>query len=231
MGLYKGILSPLYGQVLINAVIFGVYGNTLKWIGGSTFEIQFLAGGVAGVVQSFVCSPIELVKIRFQIQGEGGTKTCTKDVRFVYKTPMECLVKIYRHENGLRGVFRGLNLTILREGPSFAVYFSSYEYLCKSTNACSNEVVTLPKLLVNGGIAGVLSWVVTYPFDVIKTRQQMDGMGRNVYSGILHCAICSYKEEGFSVFFQGLTPAMIRAFPVNATTLTTVSVFLNILNR
>ena len=48
---------------------------------------------------------------------------------------MECLVKIYRHENGLRGVFRGLNLTILREGPSFAVYFSSYEYLCKKTNA------------------------------------------------------------------------------------------------
>jgi len=227
-GLFKGILSPLYGQVFINTIVFGIHGNTLKWLNDNSIRSQFIAGAVAGGVQSIVCSPVELVKIRFQMQGEGVQLLSTvKDQRFVYKSFLECLMKIYKYENGFRGVFRGLNLTIWREVPSFGVYFSSYEYLCRKTNAYDNNTVSIPKLFLSGGIAGILCWVCVYPLDVIKTRQQMDGMGKTSYKGIIDCAKQSYHKEGSSVFFRGLNASMIRAFPVNAATLTTVTIFLN----
>ena len=43
-------------------------------------------------------------------------------------------------------------------------------------------------ILGAGGMAGVLSWVFTYPQDVIKTRLQADGFGsRQKYSGASNC--------------------------------------------
>lgn len=38
------------------------------------------------------------------------------------------------------------------------------------------------------------------------------------YRGIVDCAIRSYRSEGMSVFVRGATPALLRAFPVNAVT-------------
>lgn len=38
------------------------------------------------------------------------------------------------------------------------------------------------------------------------------------YKGMVDCAIRSYKSEGMSVFMRGATPALLRAFPVNAVT-------------
>ncbi|KAF9582499.1 hypothetical protein BGW38_000130 [Lunasporangiospora selenospora] len=51
------------------------------------------------------------------------------------------------------------------------------------------------------------------------TRQGHSQVSSNVpYRGIVDCAIRSYKSEGFGVFFKGVTPALLRAFPVNAVT-------------
>ncbi|KAF9194245.1 hypothetical protein BGZ50_006538 [Haplosporangium sp. Z 11] len=38
------------------------------------------------------------------------------------------------------------------------------------------------------------------------------------YKGMVDCAIRSYKSEGMGVFMRGATPALLRAFPVNAVT-------------
>lgn len=45
-GLYKGISSPLAGLAFINAIVFGVYGNTLKSLGenGDAIRSHFIAG-------------------------------------------------------------------------------------------------------------------------------------------------------------------------------------------
>jgi solute carrier family 25 carnitine/acylcarnitine transporter 20/29 len=41
---------------------------------------------------------------------------------------------------------------------------------------------------MGGGVAGVVSWVVTYPQDVIKSRLQADSFGSDrKYQGPLHC--------------------------------------------
>lgn len=228
-GLYKGMASPVVGQVFINALVFGVQGNTLRRLKDKGVKGHFISGAVAGGVQTLLCSPLELVKTRMQLQGLGETRKQLKSHlrhsdRYSYKSPIECIEKIYKYE-GVRGCFRGLFATFVREVPSFGVYFASYFSLCKYLNA-NKGTFNIPKLFVCGGLSGMVTWLVTYPVDVVKTRLQADGVGTSKYRGIIDCCRKSYQKGGYQVFFRGLNATLIRAFPTNAATLATVTIFL-----
>ena len=55
-----------------------------------------------------------------------------------------------------------------REMPAFAFYFGSYEYF-KSFEQKFNIKNTYFMLAIYGGMAGVISWFVPYPIDIVKT--------------------------------------------------------------
>ncbi|XP_077321353.1 mitochondrial basic amino acids transporter-like [Lithobates pipiens] len=221
-GLYKGIGSPMMGLTFINALVFGVQGNTIRYLGNDTPLNQFLAGAAAGSIQCVICCPMELAKTRMQMQGTGEYKSRSK----TYKNSLDCLVKVYRKE-GLRGINRGMVTTFLRETPSFGFYFLTYDYLTRYLGCEINDNLIIPKLLFAGGMSGIVSWLSTYPIDVIKSRLQADGFGGvNQYNGIMDCVRKSYNSEGLRVFSRGLTSTLLRAFPVNAATFATVTLFL-----
>ncbi|EEB15076.1 mitochondrial carnitine/acylcarnitine carrier protein CACL, putative [Pediculus humanus corporis] len=209
-GLYKGISSPLAGVAVINAIVFGVYGTVQKNLTEpESLKSCFASGAVAGLVQSFICSPMELVKSRTQIQ---ESKIITG--------PFQTFRDIYRKQ-GLKGIFKGLNITFLREGLGFGIYFSTYEWLTRNND--SKPISTL-HLLGAGGTAGAASWMFTYPLDVIKSRIQIDGMsGNKQYQNSFDCLIKSVRTEGLRFLFRGLSPTLIRAFPSNAATWAVVS--------
>lgn len=50
---------------------------------------------------------------------------------------------------------------------------------------------------------------------MVKTRIQSEP---HRYKGFIDCMKCSYYEEGWRIFFKGLTPTILRAFPSNAAT-------------
>uniref|UniRef100_A0A8C5QYH9 Mitochondrial basic amino acids transporter n=1 Tax=Leptobrachium leishanense TaxID=445787 RepID=A0A8C5QYH9_9ANUR len=222
LGLYKGVGSPMMGLTFINALVFGVQGKTLRSLGKDTPLNQFLAGASAGAIQCVICCPMELAKTRMQLQGTGEYKSKSKH----YKNSLDCLIKIHRKE-GWRGINRGMVSTFLRETPSFGFYFLTYDYLSRSLGCEINDRFIIPKLLFAGGMSGIVSWLSTYPIDVIKSRLQADGIGGvNHYNGILDCVKKSYAIEGWRVFTRGLTSTLLRAFPVNAATFATVTLFL-----
>ena len=69
-----------------------------------------------------------------------------------------------------------------------------------------------------GGLAGALSWLSVYPFDVVKTRCQAGtaaALEEAPYRGALDCARRSYASEGAGVFVRGLATTLGRAFLVN----------------
>ncbi|KAJ8290507.1 hypothetical protein GJAV_G00013780 [Gymnothorax javanicus] len=221
-GLYKGIGSPMMGLTFINAVVFGVQGNTMRWLGKDTPLNQFLAGAAAGAIQSVICCPMELAKTRMQMQGTGGKTSKHK----TYKNSLDCLLQIYKKE-GVRGINRGMVSTLIRETPAFGVYFLSYDGLTRSLGCEPGSPYIILKLLFAGGMAGVFCWISTYPADVIKSRLQADGVGGvNKYNGIMDCVRQSWQQEGWRAFTRGLTSTLLRAFPVNATTFATVTLFL-----
>ncbi|XP_019750528.1 mitochondrial basic amino acids transporter-like isoform X3 [Hippocampus comes] len=221
-GLYKGIGSPMMGLTFINAIVFGVQGNAMRMLGRDTPTNQFLAGAAAGAIQCVICCPMELAKTRMQMQGSGEKKSSRK----MYKNSVDCLLRIYRRE-GVRGINRGMVTTFVRETPGFGIYFLAYDVLTRQLGCEPDDRYLIPKLLFAGGLAGMASWLSTYPVDVIKSRLQADGVGGvNQYGGIADCVRQSVRKEGYVVFTRGLTSTLLRAFPVNAATFATVALVL-----
>lgn len=109
-GLYRGITSPMMGIGIVNAIVFGVYGNVQRLTDNpNSLFSHFCAGATAGIAQSFVCAPMELAKTQLQLsrQIENNHK---------FKGPIDCLTYIHR-KDGFKGCFKGFTATVLRDIP------------------------------------------------------------------------------------------------------------------
>jgi len=82
---------------------------------------------------------------------------------------------------------------------------------CKETYGDYPGLATL-MLLIAGGLSGQLSWIVSYPFDIIKTKIQC-AVGS---SSMRYTAVQIYNKEGLNGFWKGLLPTLVRTFMVNA---------------
>lgn len=70
------------------------------------------------------------------------------------------------------------------------------------------------QLLTAGAIAGMPAAYLTTPFDVIKTRLQVEARkGETSYTGLTHAAKTIFKEEGFKAFFKGGPARIFRSSP------------------
>ena len=231
-------------MAFINAIVFGVQHNLMKVLDQTYFN-SFLAGGTAGAVQSVICCPIELIKLRMQAQHnpmELFHLTAPSQER-VYTNPWDATVKIHK-KYGMRGLFKGMGTTVAREIPGFGAYFLTYDLLCNLSmrvfNTESWDSIHPLTLCVCGGLSGISAWVVSYPCDVIKSRFQVDGMfGDEIYRGGIDCfrktyreGLSTYKDRNrFFIFFRGLNSTMARGFIVNAVTFPTVILILRYWRR
>lgn len=66
--------------------------------------------------------------------------------------------------------------------------------------------------MICGGFAGQISWTIGYPFDIVKSMIQY----YPEHTKIIPTFIYLYQKHGISSLFRGLSPCLIRAFPVNA---------------
>ena len=99
----------------------------------------FLAGGVAGAVSRTVVSPLERLKILFQVQSVGRTE---------YKLPVgQGLMKMWRDE-GWRGFMRGNGANCIRIIPYSAVQFSSYNFYKKVSRLPECHGVIWPIVII-----------------------------------------------------------------------------------
>lgn len=109
---------PLITVPLINSIVFASYEFSKRQLGvvsddEFTFKQSMISGMFAGLVNSFVLSPIELVKCRLQIQKESKTNA-------YYKGSFDCVRKIVLEEGLRNGLFKGMMSTIIREVPCYA---------------------------------------------------------------------------------------------------------------
>ena len=82
-----------------------------------------------------------------------------------------------------------------------------------------------------GGTAGVLSWMISYPLDVLKSRIQADNLTQRKYSGIIDCYQKTICRDGQRALYVGITPALLRAFPSNGALFTVHAMCLSLLNQ
>ncbi|XP_027705092.1 solute carrier family 25 member 48 isoform X1 [Vombatus ursinus] len=237
-GFFKGMSFPLTSFAVYSSVVFGVFSNTQKFLtqyryeesnSSSSLSDLFLASMMSGVVSVGLGGPMDLVKIRLQMQTEPflkanlHSKPRSKDLwnRPMYQGPIHCMTSIVQKE-GLVGLYRGANAMLLRDVPGYCLYFIPYEIISEWITPDNDTTSNPYTVWLAGGIAGAISWGTATPMDVVKSRLQADGVYNNKYKGVMDCISQSYQKEGFKVsntevFFKGFTVNTIRGFPMSAT--------------
>uniref|UniRef100_A0A3B5L124 Solute carrier family 25 member 20 n=1 Tax=Xiphophorus couchianus TaxID=32473 RepID=A0A3B5L124_9TELE len=196
---------------------------------------NFFAGGFGGVCLVFAGHPLDTIKVRLQTQpkpkpGESllyaGTldcfkKTLAKEIqassgKVKYAGPMDCVKQLYK-ESGIRGIYKGTALTLMRDVPASGMYFMSYEWLKNLLTPAgkSHNELSIPSVLFAGGMAGIFNWAVAIPPDVLKSRFQTAPEGKypNGFRDVLRELV---REEGIGSLYKGFNAVMLRAFPANA---------------
>lgn len=171
---------------------------------------SFIAGGVAGAVSRTVVSPLERLKILFQVQGPGNAS---------YQGVGPALVKMWKEE-GWRGLMRGNGTNCIRIVPYSAVQFSSYTVYKKLLADESGDMGTIRRLCA-GAMAGVTSVVATYPLDIVRTRLSIQSASFEVLGkrdaklpGMWATMKNMYRTEGGVIaIYRGLGPTLSGVAP------------------
>ncbi|KAG7231654.1 hypothetical protein INR49_010758 [Caranx melampygus] len=218
---------PLASITVYNSVVFGFFSNTQRLIskyryGDGRHPCSMLdltvASMLTGLVSVGLGAPVDLVKIRLQMQTQmvlaenlhlagsvsNGTNIPLRSVSIpshrLYRGPIHCISSILQTE-GLQGLYRGAGAMILRDVPGYTLYFIPYTIFC---NLLKPDATSSPhpcSIWLAGGLAGSISWVTATPADVVKSRMQADAQLQRKYRGIVHCIVHSYRTDGIQVFF------------------------------
>ncbi|KAI9274317.1 putative mitochondrial ornithine transporter 1 [Phascolomyces articulosus] len=218
--LYKGMASPLVGIGAVNAVLFAANSSIKKAMQaypGQTLSIGqiAIAGAGAGIVNSALASPVELLKIKLQAQysNEGGAGR-------QFKGPIDCARQLIRND-GFSALFRGMYVTILREIPAYAGFYSGFEVTKRYLTKGQEEDATILQLMASGSVGGMSYWLASYPLDVVKSvvQNQNGPLPRGLYVTRVMKEIVA--REGTAGLFRGLAPAVVRSIPAAGATFTT----------
>jgi solute carrier family 25 (mitochondrial carnitine/acylcarnitine transporter), member 20/29 len=111
--------GPLVTIPLVNAIVFASYGMAKNFLSAENEENEpltltqmTLAGSFAGMTNSIIVSPSELIKTKIQVQ-YGFTNTQLKG-------PLEAAQQIVSKE-GFKGLYRGMGATVAREVCFFSI--------------------------------------------------------------------------------------------------------------
>jgi solute carrier family 25 (mitochondrial carnitine/acylcarnitine transporter), member 20/29 len=188
--LWRGSVPMIVAVPLQNSMLMGGYGLGQQYAAANSSNKGlpiFIGGCTGGIIQSFLMSPVELIKVKQQTsnrtilqafreqmlwQAEAPTAAVDASAAAVAKSPATRSAWF----TSLALFNRGLGATILRDGIPHGVWFLAYEltkdYMLEQETAPSAyntyRDVTVP--IVSGAWAATVAWAVGYPTDLIKTR-------------------------------------------------------------
>lgn len=168
---------------------------------GLRFWQYMVAGSIAGLVEHTAMFPVDTLKTRMQAH----VPACKPFLGL-----RQTLGSILRNE-GIAGLYRGINAMGLGAGPAHAVYFSTYE-LAKEKLSKGNPNNPVAHA-ASGMIATVASDAVFTPMDTVKQRLQLEG---SPYKGVVDCVSKVLREEGFRAFYASYRTTVVMNAPFTA---------------
>ncbi|KAK1753101.1 carrier protein YMC1, mitochondrial [Echria macrotheca] len=233
LAFYKGTLTPLLGIGACVSIQFGAFHSARRYLEDRksssspqlSYTEYYAAGAFAGIANSVISGPIEHVRIRLQTQPHGPAR--------LYHGPWDCVRKLSA-QGGLKGIYRGEAVTVLREAQAYGVWFLAFEWLMNADaarNHVSRKEVPSYKVAFYGGLAGEALWLASYPLDVVKSKMQTDGFGKDQrYRTMRDCFAQTWRAEGMRGFWKGIGPTLLRAMPVSAGTFAVVEMTMRAIN-
>ncbi|KAF9317260.1 hypothetical protein BG003_001017 [Podila horticola] len=180
------------------------------------------AGGFARTVAATVISPLELFRTRMQ-----SVHTQTKGNSGLFRGVFQGVVTMVQQE-GVLSLWRGLAPTLWRDVPFSAIYWMGYENIKKrlvSWDSRHNEpsLNEFEVAFASGALSGMIAAVLTTPFDVAKTRRQVD-LDQPVHTRMIDLMRAIVREEGYRGLWRGLTARVAKVAPSCAIMISTYEI-------
>jgi len=205
---YRGLSANLIGVTPEKAIKLAAnefFREMLEEEDGSiTLIREVMSGAGAGFCQVIATNPMEITKIRMQMQA-----TLPAEQRMGLGQIVRTL--------GVRGMYTGTLATLSRDVPFSVLFFPGYANV-KAMLADEKGENSIPSLLASGLLAGSFSAAAVTPADVVKTRLQLEG-GAAKYKNVAVGFRTVLREEGAGALFKGAVPRMIVMGPLFAITL------------
>lgn len=211
--LFRGVCSPVLLVGLWKAVLFGGYSGSIAMMPASTVKENPLAcsAGAAAVgafAGGLISNPLELIKCRAQTQL--GAEVAPKSESLM-RVEFDLLKEVLR-TRGMSGLFRGMTATLVTSVPSTAGWLVMNESLLQAVykhyGCRSSFLVTM----LVGALSGSVSWLMAYPFDVIKAMRMTAPEGQyDSYRCLLRDQVRANKGYGF--LWRGFNVTILRSMP------------------
>lgn len=213
--LWSGLPPTLVMAVPATVIYFTCYDQLRDFlrfgVGLQGSHVPLVAGGLARLGAVTVISPLELVRTKMQSR------------QLSYSELRTCIRSAVA-QNGLLSLWRGWGPTVLRDVPFSALYWFNYEMV--KARLCEQSEVPQANFSISftaGAVSGAIAAILTLPFDVVKTRRQielgeMDTLGVSVKrtSSTWHIMKEIRAELGYRGLFAGFMPRVIKVAPACA---------------
>lgn len=212
----------------------------------------FAEGGIASIVAGCSTHPLDLIKVRMQLQGEkihapapqpihnlrpafatGGTTTLhvptgqpAPPIRL--GGPISVGARILQTE-GVAALFSGVSATMLRQTLYSTTRMGLYDVLKHKWTNPDTAHMPLAKKIAAGLIAGAVGAAVGNPADVAMVRMQADGRlpaaQRRNYKSVIDAIARMARQEGVTSLWRGSALTVNRAMIVTASQLASYDEF------
>ncbi|KAK2125814.1 mitochondrial carrier domain-containing protein [Fusarium oxysporum II5] len=190
----------------------------------------FLAGAIAGGVSRTATAPLDRLKVYLLVNTSSRTETAGAALRqgrplAALKNAAKPFGDAFRdlvRSGGVRSLFAGNGLNVIKIMPETAIKFGSYE---AAKRALANfEGHGDPKHLsswskfASGGFAGMIAQASVYPLDTLKFRLQCETVKDGLQGAALvrQTAVKMYADGGVRACYRGLTMGLVGMFPYSA---------------
>ncbi|KAH6946212.1 hypothetical protein HPB50_012172 [Hyalomma asiaticum] len=201
---------------------------------------NIMVGAIAACSASFVTHPIEVAKLRIQLQGELQPTIADRSARArpVYRNTLQAIYTVYRYD-GILAVYRGLltNLgyQLLANGLRLGIYQISEDL---GLTLDRNLEPSIRLSAVFGGLSGAIGAFVSSPLFLLKTHLQLHSSTAAIavgyqhgYGSALAALVNIYKTQGiWRGLWRATSSNVLRLSTGSALQMSTFSAFKSFLD-
>ncbi|KAL9600245.1 MAG: hypothetical protein Q9219_003289 [cf. Caloplaca sp. 3 TL-2023] len=176
--------------------------------------LPFINGGLAGMTATTVIQPIDMIKVRLQLAGEGA-KTGPRP------SPLQVTRDIIA-QGKAADLYTGLSAGLLRQAVYTTArlgFFDTFMNLLKVRAEANGSQIGFTERAGAGLAAGGLAAMVGNPADLALIRMQSDGLKpvaqRANYKSVVDALTRISKAEGVTALWAGAYPTVVRAMALN----------------
>jgi len=175
---------------------------------GKSTLIDLISGTFAGMAQVIAGHPLDTLKVRLQVQGEGGNKK--------FNGALDCLRQTLRHE-GFLALYKGSASPLVGAMAHNAVVFfttANTKNMIRNVKYEGNreQQLTVFDIFCAGALAGVPISFVEGPVDLLKVKLQSQ-IGKGEYKNVFDAAAQIFRKYGVRGLYQGWGATTLRNVP------------------